>query len=136
MHQVFEQRRIQDRRGLKVLACYRRAHYGEDAAADHRANTKRSQAPRTERLLKTMLGILGVSNQLVDRFAAQELRAFRRLVGRRGWMFQVSFRDAGLWNRVIGVAPITRLPNCEITDYRLLCPRTIFFTFLFFEPRG
>jgi hypothetical protein len=51
-------------------------------------------------------------------------------------MYQVIFRDAELRNRVIGGAPITRLADCELPDYRLLCPRTIFFTLRFFDPRG
>ena len=78
-----EDLRVQNRWHFKVLAGGRRSGKHKNAGADDRANSKRCQRPRPERLLEPMLGTIGVRDQLVDGFTAEQLAA-ARLRGRSG----------------------------------------------------
>lgn len=74
---------VQDRRHFKVLTRGRGPGKNEYSRPDDRADAKRSQRPRPQRLAKTMLGLLRLGDEFVDGFTAQELAAIG-LCGRVG----------------------------------------------------
>ena len=71
---------VQDRGNFEMLASSRGPGKNEYPRTDDRADTKRRQRPRPQRLAQAMLGLVRLSNQFVDGLAAQELAA----VGSRG----------------------------------------------------
>ena len=73
MHDVVGQRGVQDRRGIELLSGDRGADDGEDAGANHRADTQRGERPRAERLLQPMFRLLRLGDQLVNGLAREEL---------------------------------------------------------------
>ena len=74
---------VQDRRHFKVLTRRRGPGKNEYSRPNDRADAERGQRPRPERLAKTMLGLLGLGDEFVDGFTAQELAAIG-LCGRVG----------------------------------------------------
>ena len=60
-------------RHVRLASRDRRPDYGKNPRANHRADPQRRQRPGSQRLLKTVLRILRVQNQLVDGLAAQQL---------------------------------------------------------------
>src|SRR5215470_5808065 len=70
-----EDLRVQDGRGLKVFAGCGSAGEDEYAGSDDRADAQRGQRPRAEGFAKTVFGVLGFGDQLVDGLAAEELVA-------------------------------------------------------------
>ena len=77
VHQVIEQRSVQDGGGIKLLARDGGADYGENSRTDHRADAQRGQRPGAKRFLETVLGELRVADQLVDRFGCEQLLSQR-----------------------------------------------------------
>jgi hypothetical protein len=73
MHDVIGQRRVQDGRGVELLAGDGGADNGENAGADDRSDTQRGERPRAERLLEPMLGLLRFGDQLVDGLTGEQL---------------------------------------------------------------
>jgi len=63
---IVEQRRMQYRRRIELFACNSRANDSEDARANNRANTQRSERYRAERLLQAVLRVLRIADELVD----------------------------------------------------------------------
>jgi hypothetical protein len=55
MNQIIENRRVQDRRRIELLARNRRPDNGKNTGANDGANTERSQRPGPERLLEAVL---------------------------------------------------------------------------------
>ena len=77
VHQVIQQRRVQDRGGIELLARDGSADHGENSRTDDRADAERGQRPGAERFLQTVLGQLRVADQLVDRFGCEQLLSQR-----------------------------------------------------------
>ncbi len=75
VHDDIEHLRVQDRWGLEVLAGRRGTSEDEDAGADDGADAQRGQRPRAEAFPKPVLGSLRFGDQLVDGFAASQLRS-------------------------------------------------------------
>ena len=65
--------RVQDGRSLEVLSRRRRAGENENSRANDGADAQRGKRPRSQRLLKTMPGLVGLRNQFVDGLAAEKL---------------------------------------------------------------
>ena len=77
VHQVIQQRGIQNRGGVELLACDGRADHGEDSGTDDRADAERGKRPGAEGFLQTVLGKFRVADQLVDRFGCEQLLSQR-----------------------------------------------------------
>jgi hypothetical protein len=73
MHDEIGQRRVQDRRGIELLACDGGPDHGEDAGPNDRANAQGGQRPRAKGLLQPMFRLLRLGDQLVNRLAREEL---------------------------------------------------------------
>ena len=73
VHDVIEDRGVEDRRGIELFAGDGRADDGENARADDGSDAERGKRDRSERLLETGLGVLRLGDQLVDGFAAKNL---------------------------------------------------------------
>ena len=71
--QVIEQWRIEDGRSIELLSRDRRAHYGENSRAHHRANAQRGERPRPKTLLEPVLRTLRVGDELVDGLLGEKL---------------------------------------------------------------
>ena len=61
------------RRKLEVFARRRRAREYKDSRTDDRADAKRCQRNRPQRLLQACLGVLRIGDQLVDGFLGEQL---------------------------------------------------------------
>ncbi len=77
VHQVVQQRGIEDGAGVEFFASDGGADDGEDAGADDRADAERSQRPGPKRLLQTVLGEFRVADQFIDRFGCEQLPSQR-----------------------------------------------------------
>ncbi len=77
VHQVIEQRRVQNRGGVKLFSRDGSADHGENSRTDHRADAQRGQRPGSERFLQTVLGKLRVADQLIDRLGCEQLLSQR-----------------------------------------------------------
>jgi hypothetical protein len=73
MDKVIEQRRIQDRRGVKLFARDGGTDHGENPRTNNRADPECSERPGAERFLQRVLGKFRVADQLVDRFGCEQL---------------------------------------------------------------
>lgn len=58
---------------IKVLAGHGRANNGENARANNRANTQRSQGPGTQALFERVSRLFRIPDELVDRLAGKQL---------------------------------------------------------------
>jgi len=74
---------VEDGRHFKVLTRRRCPGKNEYPRPDDGADAERGQRPRPQRLAKTMFGLLGLGDEFVDGFTAQELAAIG-LCGRVG----------------------------------------------------
>jgi len=74
MHQVVENRSVEDGGGVELFAGYRRADDSEDARANDGTDAERRKRDGPEGLFQARLGVLRLSNELVDGFAAKNLR--------------------------------------------------------------
>src|SRR5215469_16802743 len=74
MNQIFEQGGVQDRLHLQLLPRNRRSDHRENSGPDYRPDAERGQAQPAQRFLQPLLGVLRVSDQLVDALAAENLR--------------------------------------------------------------
>ena len=72
MDQVFEQRSVEDGRGLEFLSGDGSADDGENAGANDSADAERSKAKPAERFLEAGFWIFRVGDKFVDTFAAKE----------------------------------------------------------------
>ena len=72
-NQVIGQRRVEDARGVKLLARDGCADDREDARTDDCADAKSRKRPGAESLFQRVLGILRFADQLVDGFAGKQL---------------------------------------------------------------
>jgi hypothetical protein len=70
-----EDLRVQNGWHFKVLASSRGSGKHKNAGADDRANSERRQRPRPQRLLEPMFRTIGVRDQLVNGFTAEQLAA-------------------------------------------------------------
>ena len=77
VHQVIEQRGVQNGGGIKLLPRDGGTDHGKNPRTDHRTDAQRGQRPGAERFLKTVLGELRVADQLVDRFGCEQLLSQR-----------------------------------------------------------
>ena len=77
VHQVIEQRSIQNGGGIELLPRDGGADNSKDPRTDHRTDAQRGQRPGAKRFLKTVLGELRVADQLVDRFGCEQLLSQR-----------------------------------------------------------
>jgi hypothetical protein len=77
IYQVIEQRRVQDRGGIKLFSRDSGADHGENSRTNHRADAQRGQRPGSERFLQTVLRKLRVADQLIDRFGCEQLLSQR-----------------------------------------------------------
>ncbi len=77
VHQVIEQRSIQNGGGIELLPRDGGADDGKNPRADHRTDAQRGQRPGAKRFLETVLGELRVADQLVDRFGCEQLLSQR-----------------------------------------------------------
>ena len=68
-----DQRGVADFGGVELLAGHGGADDGEDAGADHGADAERGQRPGSERLFQRVLGLFRFADELVDRFAGEQL---------------------------------------------------------------
>jgi len=73
VHDVIEQRRVQDGRGVELLPGDSGADDGENARADNRSDAQRGERPRAEGFLQPMLGLLRFGDQLVNGLAGEQL---------------------------------------------------------------
>jgi len=73
VNDVVENRCIEDRRGIELFARNGGADDGENPRADDGSDAERGKRNRSERLLKTGLGVLRLGNEFVDGFAAKNL---------------------------------------------------------------
>jgi len=73
MYQIIQNGSIQDRRGIELLARYRRSNDGKDARTNDRANTQRGKRPRPQRFLQAMLGRFRIADELVYGFSGENL---------------------------------------------------------------
>jgi hypothetical protein len=74
VNDVVENRGVEDRGGIELLACDGGADDGEDARANDGSDAERCKRNRSKRLLETGLGVLRLGNELVDGFTAKNLR--------------------------------------------------------------
>ena len=77
VHQVIEQRSVQNGGGIKLLPRDGGADDGKNPRADHRTDAERGQRPGAKRFLETVLGELRVADQLIDRFSCEQLLSQR-----------------------------------------------------------
>jgi hypothetical protein len=70
---VVGQRGVDEAGGIELLAGDGGADDGEDAGADDRPDAKRCQRPRAEGLFEPVLGFFRLPDQLIDRFAGEQL---------------------------------------------------------------
>ena len=70
---IIRKRRIENARSVELLPGNSRPDNGKDPRADHRADTKSRQRPRSQRLFQAMVGVLGVRNEFIDGLATQQL---------------------------------------------------------------
>ena len=75
VNQKVEHLSVQDRGNFEMLASGRGPGKNEYPRPDDRTDAERSQRPRPKRLTETMLGLVRLSDELVNGFTAQELAA-------------------------------------------------------------
>ena len=80
VNQQIEHLSVQDRGYLEVLASGRGSGKNKNSRADDRADAERGQRPWPQGFAQSMLRLVGLGDQFVDGFAAQELAA----MGSRG----------------------------------------------------
>ncbi len=73
MDEVIGEWRVQNRRGVELLPGDGGSYDGKNARADNGSNAQRGQRPRAKRFLKPMFWLLRFGDQLVNRFAREEL---------------------------------------------------------------
>ena len=73
MHDEIGQRRVQDRRGIELLAGNGGPDHGEDAGTDDRTDSQGGQRPRAKGFLQPVFRLLRLGDQLVDRLTREEL---------------------------------------------------------------
>jgi hypothetical protein len=72
-HQKVNERRIEDRGSVKLLAGDGRADDRKNAGPNDRADAESGERERAQGLLEGVRRRLGVRDQLVDRFTSEEL---------------------------------------------------------------
>ena len=74
MHQVVQNRSVEDGGGVELLAGDRGADDGKNARANDGSNAERGKRDGPEGLFQARFGILRLSNELVDGFTTKNLR--------------------------------------------------------------
>src|ERR1700676_1312377 len=71
--QKIEQRRVENRRSVELLASDRGPDNRENARSNHRPNSKSGERDRAQGLLQFSLRLLRVRDQLIDGLATEQL---------------------------------------------------------------
>ena len=134
IHQQIEHLRVQDGWSLEMFACSRGPGKDKNSRSNDGADAERRQRPRAQSFAQLMLRLFGFSNQLVNGFAAEKLVGLRRSGSsvRSGGLSQGCVRL--LLRRVREDTIVGRA--LAFSGYLFACPRTSFFTLLFFDPRA